>query len=216
MTTSTSAPRFPLCGLAFRRPSGCWWCYKQFASMAGRQALMCSGFNSLQMTWLCRRATYLQPGPFAFCVRGWLLTWRWITWVRYGCWRGRVTVAYASAPCLSGSVMRTRDGFLGSILPCLLTPSLHTALVRCVRLEPTRLHSLSLPLGVLACPDSAGRVPKLLRVCQMQENGGRCNTRHVHPCWGDDVRGRGVHISQIWLVSLRSLAGAAALVSGSG
>ena len=84
MTTSTSAPRCPLCGQAFRRPSGCWWCYKQFASMDGRQALMCSGFNSLQMTWLCRRATYLQPGPFAFCVRGWLFMWRWITWVRYG------------------------------------------------------------------------------------------------------------------------------------
>ena len=89
---------------------------------------------------------------------------------------------------------------------------------RALRVTGTHQASLSfsLPLGVLACPDSAGRVPKLLRVCQMQDNGGRCNTRHVHPCWGDDVRGRGVHISQIWLVSLRSLAGAAALVSGSG
>ena len=31
-----------------------------------------------------RRRLRFASGPFAFCVRGWLLMWRWITWVRYG------------------------------------------------------------------------------------------------------------------------------------
>ena len=150
--------------------------------------------------------------------------WRWITWVRYGCWCGRVTCACECTPPL-----RFRNAYKGwfpRIHPPVPTHAQLAYSARALRVTGTHQASLSfsLPLGVLACPDSAGRVPKLLRVCQMQDNDEGCITRsccgcitrHVPTCWGDDVRGRGVHICQIWLVSLRSPAGAAALVSGSG
>ena len=168
--------------------------------MAGRQALMCSGFNSLQMTWLCRRATYLQPGPFAFCVRGWLLTWRWITWVRYGFGVGEsLSFMRVRAPSW---FRKAYKGWFPRIHPPVPTHAQLAYSARALRVTGTHQASLSfsLPLGVLACPDSAGRVPKLLRVCQMQDNGEGCITRHVHPCWGDDVRGMGqgcAHLSNL-------------------
>ena len=155
MTTSTSAPRCPLCGQAFRRPSGCWWCYKQFASMAGRQALMFSGFNSLQMTWLCRRATYLQPGPFAFCVRGWLLTWRWITWVRYGFGVGEsLSFMRVRAPSWFRNAYK---GWFPRIHPPVPTHAQLAYSARALRVTGTHQASLSFPPSWCACMPRFGR-----------------------------------------------------------